>query len=179
MIPGRAVDPAEWHALAEVFAPPEPGQLGPAAGVLPAALADRLESVTPERLATQYVRLFVNAMPEVPCPPYASVYLEGGVHGAVTHRIRMLYRKWGLDTTEVPDHFAVEAAFVATLLSAAGAENGDPGPKAEAAADLAWLSTHLLAWAPAFLRRVRDHDRTGLYGEAAGWALGLLERLRS
>ncbi len=34
------------------------------------------------RLETEYVRLFINALPEVPCAPYGSVYLEGSVMGS-------------------------------------------------------------------------------------------------
>ena len=155
-------------------APGPPGSLGvaPSYAELPPRLAERLEATPPDRLEAEYVRLFVNAMPEVPCPPYASAYLQGTLYGTVTARVRELYRKWGVDTHEVPDHFAVEAAFLAGLLAAAPDDD-------EALRDLAWLRGHLRSWAPTFLRAVEVHDRTGVYADAARWARGLIEELAS
>jgi TorA maturation chaperone TorD len=170
-----SADAADWRTVARLFAPPDPGGAGgPDPERLPPALAERWAAAEATDLATEYVRLFVNALPEVPCPPYASVYLEGGVYGSVTGRVRERYRKWGVDTSEVPDHFAVEAAFLAALLEVGSGEAADAAP--DVAADLAWLTDHLRAWAPTFLRSVREHDRTGVYAEAASWSLELLER---
>jgi TorA maturation chaperone TorD len=167
----RARPARAWQAIASLF-----GGVEPVNGITtreweeagaPTRLTDRLAATDPTRRESEFVRLFVNAMPEVPCPPYASVYLEGELYGSVTNRVRDLYRKWGVDTAEVPDHFAVEAAFMAGLLTAAGNHR-------DAASDLAWLQDHLRRWAPTFLARVQEEDRTGVYAEAARWARTLV-----
>ncbi|NIP83583.1 MAG: hypothetical protein GWM90_31900, partial [Gemmatimonadetes bacterium] len=77
------------------------------------------------------------------------------------------YRRWGVDTDEVPDHFAVEAAFMAGLV--AGSRGIDGLER-----DRAWLREHLRVWAPPFLARVEEADRTGVYAAAARWARSLL-----
>lgn len=166
----RQPDP-RWRALAGIFQGTAWEDDAPGDdAALPDPLATRLRAAATCHLESEYVRLFVNALPEVPCPPYASVYLEGGLHGATTARVRDLYRRWGVDSHDMPDHFAVEAAFVAALRPAAATD-------AAAARDLAWLHAHLRTWAPAFLAAVRRHDRTGAFAAAADWAETLLEEL--
>jgi TorA maturation chaperone TorD len=51
------------------------------AGTEARALIAEMKGIDPVRLENEYIRLFVNAMPEVPCAPYGSVYLEGTIMG--------------------------------------------------------------------------------------------------
>ncbi|HZD04792.1 MAG TPA: molecular chaperone TorD family protein, partial [Longimicrobiales bacterium] len=115
---------------------------------------------------------------------------EGVLHGKVTGSVRRLYRRWGVETDRVPDHFAVEAAFLAGLLAAVRGDESvlvdEDAPEARSAPrdesapqDLEWLASHLRSWAPAFLRRVEIHDRTGFWTGAARWARELLEELEA
>ena len=154
---------ARLAALVALFSYPDEALLGEQAdpgSVLPDSLKRTLKSTALVALEGEYVRLFVNALPEVPCPPYASVYLEGALMGESTARVRDLYRRWGVDTEELPDHFAVECAFLGVL-------EGAPVEDRRARADLDWLVEHLAAWTPEFFDRVERHDRSAVYREAA------------
>jgi TorA maturation chaperone TorD len=162
-----APDPS-WLAVAWLFRG-DPGAAVEAAGDrMPDHLAKRIAAADPVGLEQEYVRLFVNDLPAVSCPPYASVHLEGTLHGSATREVRDLYRKWGVSSNDVPDHFAVQAAFLAGLMGA-GADAGE-----EAERDRGWLLEHLRSWAPEFLDSVEAHDRTGVYADAARWARSLL-----
>ena len=71
-------------------------------------------------LRTAYTRLFINAVPHVTVPPYASVYLDGSgtLQGPTTERTRDFYRAHGYDLaseTEPADHLALELDFLAAL----------------------------------------------------------------
>lgn len=119
-----------------------------------------------EALQAEYVRLFINALPEVPCPPYGSVYLEGTLMGESTVRLKKLYARYGWLTPEMADHIAVELEFLA-LLAAMG---GD----ARVREDFDYLWGHLSLWAPAFLARVEENDRSGFYRAASRKAREIL-----
>jgi TorA maturation chaperone TorD len=74
-----------------------------------------------ESLQLEYTRLFINAVPHVIAPPYASVYLDGdgSVQGKSTEKIRDYYRSCGLDIAddvEPPDHLQHQLAFLAELV---------------------------------------------------------------
>lgn len=71
-------------------------------------------------LRTEYTRLFINAVPHVTVPPYASVYLDGSgiLQGPTTERTRDFYREHGYDLaseSEPADHLALELDFLAAL----------------------------------------------------------------
>ena len=121
-----------------------------------------------QALQAEYVRPFINALPEVPCPPYGSFYLEGTLMGESTVRLRKLYASYGWQTDEMPDHIAVELEFLALLASL-----GQDGALEE---DRQFIRDHLKLWAPAFLDRVGKNDRSGFYqavSRQAGKLLGL------
>lgn len=111
-------------------------------------------------LQNQYVRLFINALPEVPCPPYGSVYLEGSCMGATTVMLRNLYRKYGFETDEMPDHIAVELEFLHYLALQSKHEE-------KAIKDFVFLLNHLKSWTPAFFERVEKYDADGFYNSTA------------
>jgi len=106
------------------------------------------------KLQSQYVSLFINALPGVPCPPCGSFYLEGTLMGESTVWVDHLYRKYGLETDEIPDHIAVELEFLGFL--------ADPRASARTE-DFDALLDHLRSWAPEFLERVHEHDDSGFY----------------
>ncbi len=110
------------------------------------------------RLQNQYVRLFINALPQVPCPPYGSCYLEGTLMGESTVAIAQLYGDYGLETPEMPDHLAVELEFLAFLTHPAS------GARAQ---DVRRLWDHLRSWTPEFFDRVEGHDQEGFYRATA------------
>ena len=121
--------------------------------------------IAPIRLENEYVRLFINALPEVPCPPYGSVYLEGTLMGVSTIQLSDIYRKYGLIPEEMPDHIAVECEFLAWL-------SEKSRDSQEARLDFDFLLHHLQEWICPFLTRVVQHDQLGWYGQCAEWAKG-------
>jgi len=73
-----------------------------------------------ENLQIEYTRLFINSVPHVPAPPYASVYLDGDntLQGKTTEKIRDYYRSCGFDIVDpsLPaDHLALQLEFLAQL----------------------------------------------------------------
>lgn len=133
-------------------------------------LLEAMRSLAPVRLQNEYVRLFINALPEVPCAPYGSVYLEGSVMGESTVRVGEIYRKYGLETTELPDHIAVESEFLAWL-------HGEAAKDEAAREDYRYLLDHLKEWTSLFFARVEQHDQLGCYRQSARLARDLLARI--
>ncbi len=73
-----------------------------------------------EDLQVEYTRLFINAVPRVPAPPFGSVYLEGGrsLFGKTTEKVRDFYRMNGFDIADpsaVPDEITLELEFLGHL----------------------------------------------------------------
>lgn len=118
-------------------------------------------------LENEYIRLFVNSMPEVPCAPYGSVYLEGTVMGESTLKVADIYRQYGLAPEEMADHIAVEAEFLAWL-----SERLDDAE--ENRKHFGFLLGHLQQWTADFFASVERHDRLGCYRRAAGLARNVL-----
>jgi len=127
-----------------------------------AALLARMRAVDAIVLQSEYVRLYINAMPSLPCPPYGSVHLEGSVMGRTTVQLAACYRRYGLVCEEAADHIAVECEFLALLRRFAGRD-------AETAADCRFLVDHLQRWADTFFDLVDHHDTLGIYRQAAAF----------
>ncbi len=73
-----------------------------------------------QTLRIEYTRLFINAVPHVIAPPYASIYLDGDhdLQGKTTEKTRDFYRENGYDITdssEPADHIRFELEFLAAL----------------------------------------------------------------
>jgi TorA maturation chaperone TorD len=134
------------------------------------ALLEAMRSLAPVRLQNEYVRLFINALPEVPCAPYGSVYLEDSLMGESTVRVREIYRKYGVEATELPDHIAVESEFLAWLHGLAASDEA-------AREDYRYLLGHLKEWTTIFFDRVEQHDQLGCYRQSARLARTLLARI--
>jgi len=94
-----------------------------------AGLTDEAESLSAisvpdekvlEDLQVEYTRLFINAVPHVPAPPFGSVYLESGrsLYGKTTEKVRDFYREHGFDISDpaaVPDEITLELEFLGLL----------------------------------------------------------------
>jgi TorA maturation chaperone TorD len=131
-----------------------------------------------ESLQAEYVRLFVNAVPTVPCPPYASYYLGGTLMGRANVEVEALCRAWGLalaseaEPALACDHIAVELELL-SMLEELSADD------AEARGDRDRMLDHLRRWSPSFLERVERHDRSGVFAAAARSTRGALFGERS
>ncbi len=117
-------------------------------------------------LQNRYVSLFINYLPEVPCIPCGSWYLEGTLMGPSTLKLAGLYREYGFEAREIPDHIAVELEFLAILSTLVSQPPGDDD-KEVLTTDLNFVTGHLAAWAPDFFGRVASWDKDGFYGALA------------
>lgn len=117
-------------------------------------------------LQGEYVRLFINALPEVPCPPYGSFYLEGALMGKSTVKVRNLYLGYGFQTDEMADHIAVELEFLA-LLATLSKSDGTRG-------DYDFLLDHLRSWTPGFFDRIEENDEVGYYRDISRYARAVI-----
>lgn len=143
-----------------------------------------------QELAPEYATLFLGP-DTLPCPPYASVYLDGGaVMGRSTLDVMRTYRATGLRVAESwkepEDHICLELAFMARLAdrySSSLREPSDEESRRLLLAQLQFLRNHLLRWAPAFAERLLSSTSANLYrflGEfLPGWLRLDEELLRS
>ena len=134
-------------------------------------LLEEMRSLDRTVLENEYVRLFVNSLPEVPCAPYGSVYLEGTVMGETTLKVAEMYRHYGLEPEELADHIAVESEFLAWL-------HGRAGQSTEHDRHFDFLLGHLQQWTTSFFAQVEQHDRLGCYKRSAELARQLLSPLQ-
>ena len=133
-------------------------------------------------LQVEYTYLFINAVPHVPAPPYASAYTaQGLLMGEPAEAALVAYRQAGLtlarDYRDLPDHLAAELEFLAWLgEQALAAQEG--GDEEQAGLRLAqqqtFLSQQVRPWLPAFCRRVKEAARLPFYRELACLAESLL-----
>jgi len=115
-------------------------------------------------LQNRYVSLFINYLPEVPCIPYGSWYLEGILMGPSTVQLSNLYREYGFQTQEPADHIAVELEFLGILSALI---HQTPQARDKIQPDLDFVMGHVNAWTPDFLARVASWDADGFYGALA------------
>lgn len=68
-----------------------------------------------EEVQVEYTRLFINGVPHVIAPPYASIYIDGTLNSVTAEKTREHYRKHGFDitTNEFPDYLVTELDFMA------------------------------------------------------------------
>jgi len=136
-----------------------------------------------QELQLEYTRLFVNAYPRIPTPPYSSVYLgeDRLVWGQSTAQAARLYEAAGLhlaeDFAEIPDHIAAEMEFASYLIVEQQRKQGDScdSIRGLAAIEEEFLSRHLFQWAPTFFGRVAECSRIAFYRLAAGMARRFIE----
>lgn len=80
---------------------------------LPAKITDAIL----EEIQVDYTRLFINGVPHVVAPPYASIYIDGTLNSTTADKTREYFRRHGFDitTNEFPDHLVTELDFIALL----------------------------------------------------------------
>ena len=136
-----------------------------------------------DELEKEYTRLFVNAFPRVPAPPYSSVYLDkyGRVWGQSTAQAARLYEAAGLsiarDFHDIPDHIAAEMEFVSYLImeQQKGKQDAFIPFQELASIERRFLTDHLLRWTPAFFSRVVECSRLTFYHVTASLSRQFVE----
>lgn len=137
-----------------------------------ASLQTAVVADDPETLRVEHARLFVGPF-KVFAPPYGSVYFEDGrCMGESTVDVKALYRAEGLSVVlkEPPDHICAELEFMHVLVTNGMAAVQSELPDAIAASlqkQRHFLTTHLSAWVPDFVSRIREHAKTRFYQDLA------------
>jgi TorA maturation chaperone TorD len=123
-----------------------------------------------EALSVEYCRLFIGPQPS--CPPYASAQRGAALLGGRPRtRLEAFLAQYGVPLPDEawriasPDHIVGELAVLAHLYAT----------DASAAIIAAFLSLHLLSWAPGFLHQVESASRYQLYRVAASLVAALLD----
>jgi len=137
---------------------------------LPAETAAALEA-----LQIEYTYLFINAVPHVPAPPYASAYTgEGLLMGEPAEAALLAYRRAGLvlarDYHELPDHLAAELEFLAWLgeqIAEAYGTGDEESARMWTAQQQSFLRRQVQPWLSSFCRRVEEVARIPFYRELA------------
>ncbi len=119
-----------------------------------------LKELGEEKVQAEFTRLFINAYPTVPCPPYESAYREGTLMGKSAEKMESILSKWGLETDEMPDHAGPELELMAFLL---GIPQTD-----EAKADQVMLfKDHISKWFPKFSRDIFKNTSLNFFKSVA------------
>jgi len=108
-----------------------------------------------EELQIDYTRLFINGVPHVLAPPYASVYLDKSLQGQSAEHIMSYYHSKGFlkrEGSELPDHIVSQLEFLAYLV-----ERGDQAGEAH------FLTQFFSPWFHSFLSRVVNESRHPFY----------------
>lgn len=127
-----------------------------------------------ERLATDHARLFLGLRQGYgPPPPYESLWREGRIQGDTTLGVAGAYSAAGFEDRGPwgpCDHIAYELRFLASLcnaeseaVAAGRSEEGDWARERQAE----FLAEHLLAWVPAYCRRLAGQAGEPLYAALA------------
>ncbi|MBW2066924.1 MAG: molecular chaperone TorD family protein [Deltaproteobacteria bacterium] len=151
------VDPTRLMTLSRLFRYPDRWPEDQDLVLLspPVAHSEILVEKDLSALQGSYVHLFINALPEVPCPTYGSFYLEGALMGESTVRLKRLYGEYGFEADELADHIGVELEFLALLATL----TDEPAVRE----DYDYLLEHLRQWTPEFFDRVEQIDPLGFY----------------
>jgi TorA maturation chaperone TorD len=119
-------------------------------------------------LTREYTRLFINAFPRVPAPPYGSVYLEESrlVHGRTTMDVLNFYRSTGFEPNfeqkELPDHISLEMEFLG-ILAARESRTGHRGANWPGHLRQEFLSRFVLPWVPSFCEHIISDTDSPFY----------------
>ena len=132
-------------------------------------LADSLPELAEtglEEWQGEYTRLFISGYPKTLCPPFESAYRQGSMGGSAAGDLEQLYRRAGLQSTDMP------ADFLGTMLECAAYLLEQEAARDEDVWSELW-DEHLSRWVPRFARDLAEHSRLGLY-RALGRELGAI-----
>jgi ferredoxin len=182
-----------FHGLAEVFASPGTRELpawmaapgvewpfyeeasrlalsGAFGGWLQAANAlKEVQAATLAIRSQEYERLFVG-LAQPPIWLYEACYIDGRILGASSFAVSAIYEHYGLEVegSELPDHAAVELAFLAHLLHQQNRSTETPDSKIFRSARTAFIKEHAGLWLPGVAKKLVKS------GYPAWAAIGLL-----
>ena len=108
-----------------------------------------------EEVQVEHTRLFINGVPHVAAPPYASVYMEKTLRGPYSDKILHFYNTSGYDLkagADLPDSIIHQLEFLSFIV-------GDQNSEGE----IEFLSQFFLPWFPVFATRVKEEAQHPFY----------------
>lgn len=132
-----------------------------------------------ETLEVEFTRLFVNAYPKTPLPPYESVQRgEGGLWGASTLDVVRSYADAGLKFNRTngvaPDHLSAEMEFAAFLLASTESAS-ESGERERSITQYEYhFITHLEPWVGQFCHEAERQARVDFYRAFGRVGVGLM-----
>jgi TorA maturation chaperone TorD len=108
-----------------------------------------------EELQIEYTRLFINGVPHVAAPPYASVYLEKTLRGKYSENILLYYQSKGYSlkpSADLPDNIIHQLEFLSFLTEDLDKEG-----------EIEFLTKYFLPWFSIFAARVLEEAEHPFY----------------
>jgi len=108
-----------------------------------------------EDLQVEHTRLFINGVPHVAAPPYASVYMDKTMRGQYSDKILRFYNTSGYDMkvgADLPDSLIHQLEFLSFIVEDQNQEG-----------EIEFLSQFFLPWFPVFATRVKEEAQHPFY----------------
>ncbi len=122
-----------------------------------------------DSLQSEYTRLFINAVPHLLAPPYASYYREKTLFGSTTEMVLHLYERYNFqlssNTVEMPDHIAIMLEFLYHLT-----EDSVPWKEIKII-----VKQHYKWWVPQWVARIKAHASLPFYEVSGSGLVNFLE----
>jgi TorA maturation chaperone TorD len=117
--------------------------------------AEELHETPLEVWQAEHTRLFVSGYPTTPCPPFESAYLSGRMYGPQERKLKDLYKRMGMMSSDAP------ADYLGTMLECLALLNAEPDVGRAFWSEL-W-DRHLGRWVPRFCRELQAESKMVLY----------------
>jgi DMSO reductase family type II enzyme chaperone len=140
-------------------------------GAFRSAIHDEVNQGTIQDLQVTYTSMFISPQPEIPCPPYESMYVNSPrrAMGPSTSDVIRRYASFKLSLSanfkDLPDHIGVELEFMhhlAHLEASAASEGNDKDATSLVASEKAFLGDHLSKWFPHFADCIESRSSSQL-----------------
>ena len=108
-----------------------------------------------EDLQIEHTRLFINGVPHVAAPPYASVYMDKTLRGQYSDNILRFYNTSGYTVkagADLPDSLIHQLEFLSFIVRDQNREG-----------EIEFLSQFFLPWFPVFATRVKEEAQHPFY----------------
>ena len=108
-----------------------------------------------EDLQVEHTRLFINGVPHVAAPPYASVYIDKTIRGQYSDNILRFYNTSGYNLkagADLPDSLIHQLEFLSFIVRDQNREG-----------EIEFLSQFFLRWFPIFATRVKEEAQHPFY----------------
>lgn len=108
-----------------------------------------------EDLQVEHTRLFINGVPHVAAPPYASVYIDKTMRGQYSDNVLRFYNTSGYNlkaSADLPDSLIHQLEFLSFIVRDQNHEG-----------EIEFLSQFFLPWFPVFATKVKEEAQHPFY----------------